>query len=63
MTPGESRLKSQIFRKLFSSYVIIISIFYLLYSGLAVYESYIINQERIRRENQIKAQEAVSVLE
>lgn len=63
MTSGESRLKSQIFRKLFSSYVIIISLFYLLYSGLAVYESYVLNQERTQRENQIKTQEAVSVIE
>lgn len=63
MTSGESRLKSQIFRKLFSSYVIIISLFYLLYSGLAIYESYVLNQERTQRENQIKAQEAVNVME
>ena len=63
MTSGESRLKSQIFRRLFSSYIVLISLFYLLYSLLAIYESYVINQERRQRENQIKVQEVYNVME
>lgn len=56
-------LKSQIFRKLFSSYIVIISLFYLLYSTLAIYECYVMNKERTQRENQIKIQEATNVLD
>lgn len=63
MTQGESRLKSQIFRKLFSSYVLIITLFYLLYSVLAIYESYVLNQERTERENEVRVQEVSSVME
>lgn len=63
MVQTESRMKSQIFRNLFSSYVMIISICYLLYSGLIIYEGYVINQEQMRSENQMKAREAVSVVE
>lgn len=63
MTQGESRLKSQIFRRLFSSYIVLISLFYLLYSVLAIYECYVINQERNQRENQIKVQEVYNVME
>lgn len=63
MTQGESRLKSQIFRKLFSSYVLIITLFYLLYSVLAIYESYVLNQERTERENEVRVQEVSGMME
>ncbi len=56
-------LKSKIFRKLFLSYIFIICSFYGLFSCLAMYEAYVINNERIDYENNMKIQKAIKSIE